>query len=234
MEKRSFSYGQKNIDYTIFFMDRKTLEIAVHPDTFVIVKAPLGTEIPEIEKKLKKRARWIRKQICFFCQFQPKTPERQYLSGETHLYLGKQYRLKIFSDSKNSVKLTRGFFQVTCKNKKSKNIKRLLDKWYREKANVQFYKSLDRCWKSFSAIGLAKPNILIRCMKKRWGSLSKKGLISLNPKLIKAPKDCIDYVITHELCHLKHRNHGPEFYNLLNTIMPSWEKLKHKLEITLI
>ena len=71
-------------------------------------------------------------------------------------------------------------------------------------------------------------------LKKRWGSLSKNGTLTLNRDLIKAPKECIEYVIIHELCHLEHHNHGPEFYRLLERSLPDWVKRKHKLEMALI
>ena len=83
------AYGKDNIEFTFFYVDRKTLEIAVHPDQTVVIKAPLGTEIEEIQKRVVRRAAWIMKQRAFFRQFDPRTPARRYVGGETHLYLGK-------------------------------------------------------------------------------------------------------------------------------------------------
>ena len=91
----SFVYGRNAIDYNLFYFERKSMEIAVHPDCTVVVKAPAGSGISLIEKKIIKRARWILQQQNYFRQFTPKTPRRCYVNGETHLYLGKQYRLKI-------------------------------------------------------------------------------------------------------------------------------------------
>jgi predicted metal-dependent hydrolase len=71
-------------------------------------------------------------------------------------------------------------------------------------------------------------------MRKRWGSLSEKGTLTLNVDLIRAPKECIDYVVTHELCHLKHRDHSPEFYKLLESLVPGWERMKQKLELSMV
>lgn len=84
----------KPIDYNLYYCDRRTMEIAVHPDSSVIVKAPMDSDILMIEKKINKRARWIIRQLNYFKQFTPKTPSRCYVSGETHLYLGKQYTRK--------------------------------------------------------------------------------------------------------------------------------------------
>jgi len=233
-DNRSFVYGQKTIDYSLFFTERKTMEIAVHPDSTVIVKAPIDADISLIEKKIYKRARWISKQLSYFRQFNPKTPDRRYVSGETHLYLGKQYRLKINQGQKNSVKLTKGFFHVTCREEPTPEIaKKLMKRWYLQKANIQFHECLNRCWPKFNSFGFTQPKISIKRMQKRWGSLSDKGTITLNTDLIRAQKECIDYVVTHELCHLKYHDHSPEFYILLDSVLPGWEKIKHKLELSM-
>ncbi|MDL1968633.1 MAG: M48 family metallopeptidase [Deltaproteobacteria bacterium] len=235
IDKRSFFYGQKTITYSLSLTDRRSLEIAVHPDSTVVVKAPLDSDISLIEKKLHKRARWILKQLNYFRQFNPKTPVRQYINGETHLYLGRQYRLKIFQGQENSVKLIKGFFQVACrKEHNSEIIKKLMNNWYLQKANIQFNESLARCWPKFNAFAFTQPSISIRRMKKRWGSLSNKGTVILNTDLIKAPKECIDYVVSHELCHLKYHDHSPEFHMLLDSVIPGWKKIKHKLELSMV
>jgi hypothetical protein len=109
-------YGRKTIDFSLLYCDRKTMEIAVHPDSTVIVKAPVQSDITLIEKKIIKQARWILKALNYFKLFNPKTPDRCYVNGETHLYLGKQYRLKLAEGTENSVKLSRGFFHITCRN----------------------------------------------------------------------------------------------------------------------
>ncbi len=233
-EKRSFTYGQKIIEYQLFYARRKTLEIAVHPDSTIIVKAPVDSEISLLEKKIHKRARWILKQLDYFRQFTPKTPERLYISGETHLYLGKQYRLKVTQGQENNAKLSRGTFQVSCRDEpKPELVKKLMKKWYSEKAKIQFTESFDRCWPKFNSLGFSKPSVSIKRMRKRWGSLSEKGTMILNTELVKAPKECIDYVVIHELCHLKYHDHSPEYYKMLDSLMPGWEKIKHKLEISM-
>ncbi|MFO8646096.1 SprT family zinc-dependent metalloprotease [Legionella pneumophila] len=234
-EKRSIIYGKKKIEYTLLYFDRQTMEIAVHPNQNVIVKAPLDADMGLIEKKILKRSRWILKQINYFKQFNPKTPERCYVNGETHLYLGKQYRLKLERGRENSVKLSRGFFHISSSQiMTSELVKKLLQQWYFDKAQLQFNESMERCWQKFNGLGLRKPIILIKRMQKRWGSFSDKGTITLNLDLIKAPKECIDYVVTHELCHLKYPDHSPQFYKLLDSFVPEWKKIKHKLEICLI
>ncbi len=233
-DRHSVVYGRKVIDFSLFYCDRKTMEIAVHPDSTVVVKAPAQSNIALIEKKMIKRGRWILRQMNYFKQFNPKTPERCYVNGETHLYLGKQYRLKLAKGAVNSVKLSRGFFHITCCSTPTpETAKQLLNQWYLEKARLQFAESMNRCRLKFNRLDIDKPIISIKRMQKRWGSLSDKGTVTLNTDLIRASKECIDYVVMHELCHLKYHDHSPEFYKLLDSVIPGWDKVKHKLELSM-
>jgi predicted metal-dependent hydrolase len=230
----SITYGGGEIPFQISFSKRKSLEISVHPDKSVFVKAPEGTERLAIEEKVKKRARWIKRQIRYFDQFDPRTPSRKYVSGESHLYLGKKYRLKIAQGSENNILLKNGFFMTTTDRSKPENIEAILNEWYRSKANLYLTRSFEECWAKFKLNDASKPTVKIMKLKKRWGSLSKNKTLTLNLDLIKAPKECIEYVIIHELCHLVHHNHSPEFYRLLERSLPDWVKRKHKLEMALI
>ena len=231
----SINYGRDDIVFDVLFVKRKSMEVAVHPDSSVVIKAPVGTDSGEIEKRVLKRARWIKKQLDYFRQFDPRTPPRRYIGGESHLYLGRQYRLKLTEGNPDQVKLARGYFWITCKDKSdTKKVKNLLDSWYLTKAREKFIDSFDRCWPNFERLDLAYPRLQIRRMKTRWGSLSHSGTLTLNVNLIRAPRECIDYVITHELCHLKYHDHSPDFYKLLEKVMPDWERRKHKLELALI
>ncbi|MBI5589376.1 MAG: M48 family metallopeptidase [Deltaproteobacteria bacterium] len=229
------NYGKEQVYFSVLYSARKTLGIEVHPDGNVLVKAPVGTEPEEIHQKVFKHVRWILRQQQYFRQFDPRTPGRQFVGGETHLYLGRQYRLKIINGSQDSVKLIRGYFRVELKSPPcSDRIKYLLDRWYAEKAANKFKENFDRCWPYFEKFNQMKPRLHIRCMRKRWGSLSKNGLLTLNTDLIRAPVACIEYVITHELCHIQFHNHSSDFYRLLEKVMPDWEKRKHRLELALV
>lgn len=227
-------YGDTDIIYELLMMNRTSLEIAVHPDKRVVVKAPITQSLEAVEAKIKKRARWIKRQLKYFNQFDPRTPDRQYVSGETHLYLGKKYRLKIQMSSKNSVVLKNGYFTIQAIRNDPDEIKNLLEKWYNIRSNVVFTDIFESCWDAFKSKNTTKPRLRIQKMDKRWGSLSSNGQLTLNVSLIRAPKECIEYVIIHELCHLIEHNHGVRFYKLLDQRMPDWIKRKHKLELSLI
>ncbi|MCZ6804103.1 MAG: SprT family zinc-dependent metalloprotease [Proteobacteria bacterium] len=231
----SYQYGAELIQYDVLYLPRKTMEIAVYPDLKVVIRSPLHVSQEEIKQKIKKRAKWITKQIRYFRQFDPRTPARSYISGETHLYLGRQYRLKIIAGKESSVKLYRGKIVVLLEGtSQKKQVKEYLDSWYVEKAREKFKQSLERCMPKLSKMKFKQPLLHIRAMRSRWGSLSKNGTLTLNPVLIRAPKECIDYVITHELCHMKYHDHSKQFYELLDNVMPDWEKRKHRLELALM
>lgn len=233
--KRTVRYGASEINFEILRVPRKTLEIAVHPNREVIVKAPMETDLQKICICVIKRARWIFKQIAYFKQFEPRTPTRHYVGGETHLYLGRKYRLKILGEEDESVRIVGGRIIVSIDGSPApERVKRLLYKWYRQKAKQKFQERLEYCLAGFHKKNFISPNLRIRTMSTRWGSLSSNDNLTLNLQLIKAPRDCIDYVVTHELCHVTYKNHGPEFYKLLEKTMPDWERRKHKLELALV
>lgn len=234
-EERSFSYGKHVISYRLVFAERKSMQISVYPDCSVVVKAPAGSAIEMIEDRLRKRVAWIMRQINYFNQFSPKTPERSYVGGETHLYLGRQYRLRIINEIPKGVKLSGGYFIVRCGSDCSPEVVRnLMEEWYREKALLRFKESMERCLPLFGMAATEAPSLRAQRMQKRWGSLSQRGTITLNTSLVRAPKECIDYVLIHELCHLKHRSHTAEFFNFLEAILPEWKDIKHRLELALM
>lgn len=232
-ECRQLNYGDSIISYALQFTDRKSLEISVYPDGSVVVKAPMIAALADVEAKIKKRARWIRKQLRYFAQFEPRTPPRKFVGGESHLYLGRSYRLKITSSDNDQVLLKGKFFLIRTTDTCAKHIAELLQAWYLDKATQYFAKVFDNCWIGFQKNGASKPTLRIAHMKNRWGSLSRKATLTLNPELIKAPRECIEYVVIHELCHLLHHNHGSEFQHLLERSLPDWMNRKHKLEMAL-
>lgn len=228
MAKHIVNFGSKTIEYQLKFQDRKTLGIKVFPDNSVQVLAPLDSGLNEIEAKIKQKANWIFRQQNEFLSYLPKKEERKFISGETHLYLGRQYLLDIKVANKNEIKIQRGKLYISYKPKS--NPKTVLDQWYKEKATIYFDKIVEESVLLFSKYNIQKPAVQIKKMQKRWGSCSVTGNIILNLELIKASKGSIEYVVIHELCHLIHHNHTKTFYDLQESIMPDWKKWKEKLE----
>lgn len=228
MTKDSILYGSTCIEYSIDFAPRKTLGIRVEPDGSVWLKAPENATLEEIRQKVHRKAPWILRQWRYFESFGIPTTERQYISGESHLYLGRQYMLRIRESDQNAAHYQNNILEVECRNKK--DVKKVLQQWYRERAEIKFAEYTKPIVEHFAVYGVKPQSISVRKMEKRWGYCTKEGYIYLNPRLICAPRGCVEYVITHEMCHLIHRNHSKEFYALLSKEMPQWEKWKTKLE----
>ena len=232
VERHHVVYGGQRIDFSIVRRRRTTLEIAVEPDASVVVAAPLDAPLAAIMEKVRKRAGWVRRQQRFFSQFMPRTPERRYLAGETHLYLGRQYRLKVVRRGRPGVEMVRGFIIVhTHEPDRPEVTRRLVEGWYRKQARAKFAERLEASLARFPDPESFRPvGLIVRRMEKRWGSLSPSGRLLLNHRLIEAPVDTIDYVIAHELCHMAEPHHGVAFYQLLDRVMPDWAGRKGRLE----
>jgi predicted metal-dependent hydrolase len=226
--KDSISFGSRQIAYQIIYSDRKTLGITVRPDQSVIIKAPADAPLDKIKEKILKKAPWIIRQQNLFLSFHPIAPEKQYIGGESHLYLGRQYRLKIILQKKEDVKLKGQFFEVYIRDKS--RVKSQVEEWYRYNARKKLIEIAKPLIEKFRKYNVEPSSIVLKHMPTRWGSCTTKGKIILNPELIKAPKGCIEYVIIHELCHLVHHNHSQKFIDLQTKEMPDWEKWKAKLE----
>lgn len=231
-ETATVGYGAHEIPFTIWRRHRTTLEIAVEPDATVVVAAPLDAPLEVIAEKVRKRAAWIRRQQRYFMQFMPRTPERRFEPGETHLYLGRQYRLKVEPHLETGVKMIRGLIIVQSHRPGRPEVtRRLVETWYRERASVKFAERLDHSLARFADPQSFRPHALtIRQLRHRWGSMSPTGRLTLNLQLIQAPTDAIDYVITHELCHLAEPHHRRPFFELLAVVMPDWQRRKERLE----
>ena len=136
--------------------------------------------------------------------------------------------LRVEEGREDKVNYQSNIIEITCKQKK--DAARVLQKWYLLRAEIKFAEYAKPIIKQFSAYGVTPQSLNIKKMEKRWGFCTSNGHIYLNPRLICAPRACIEYVITHELCHLVYRKHNPDFYALLSKEMPHWERWKNKLE----
>jgi len=242
-----FIYGNDTIRYDVIRKPKpsdtakkiaRKVVIKVHPDQRVVASVPHDASEDAISDAMHKRARWIWQSINDFAKQKDTVLHKRYVSGETQFYLGKRYVLKAIVDAEQvpNVKLSRGKLNVTIKHEVSKDIddrlvkiKPLIDKWYQHKAKAIFHERLAELLpKATWVIGI--PSFRVMAMKKQWGSCSTKGNLMLNPHLIKAPKECIDYVILHELCHIAEHNHSERFWRLLTQVMPNWKEVKAKLD----
>jgi predicted metal-dependent hydrolase len=180
---------------------------------------------------VRKKAPWISQKLDKLASYHPLPAPRQYISGETLVYLGRQYQLKVEEGKKQPAKLQGRYLNVQVENRsKRQDVKRAVDHWYRKRSQHTLGRYLARCQAVTHRHGLPEPKLMIRRMQRRWGSCSPAGRITLNLKLVQVPVHCIEYVIMHELCHLKHPNHSKAFYALLTRCQPDWRKRKAVLD----
>lgn len=224
----SIEFGTTTINYSLEYLSRKTMGIYVHPDCTVEVKVPCDATLEKIREHVRRRAPWIIKQQNHFREFGLRMPKRKYVSGESHLYLGRQYMLRITKSEQNRVLYHSNILEVECKDKS--RAKEILMVWYRKRALIKIMEYAEPLIERFKVYGVSPLSFEIREMKTKWGSCTQNGKITLNTELIHASRICIEYVIIHELCHLVHKNHTKAFYELLEHEMPQWMKWKMKLE----
>ena len=234
LTKHSVQYGAELIRFGLRRQPSRTVQrVAIHvePDGSVLVDAPEATPIDTVLTAVKKRSRWISQHVGAARERLAHVLPREYLSGESLHYLGRRYRLKV-SIQAGAVPDTRmrgGFIVVTVPKHSPVMIRAALDAWYRLRARELF---ADRLATIAAPLRWVKqtPPTRLQFMTVQWGSCSPAGRITLNPLLVKAPRECIDYVLLHELCHLLHHNHSPKFYKTLDRHMPPWRMIKEKLD----
>ena len=223
-------YDQALIRFQVYYSRRKTLAVQVHRDGNVVVRAPQHTPLWEIEQQVSQRGSWILQHQQRFARLPTITP-CQYRSGEIFYYLGQPLSLVLQAGQKNHVCLVQDQLLVTTSAvNEQQRLKQQLKNWYKQQARQVFGERFSRCIKQVADYGIPAPQTWqLRWMKRRWGSCSSTGKITLNTALIAAPEPCIDYVIIHELCHLLEHNHSPAYYRLLTQVLPDWQQQRQRL-----
>lgn len=238
-EEYSFVYGDEAVCYEVTRKPhlegkKRKISIKIHPNCEVLVSAPEDADRNDIHQAVMKRASWIYDALKEFRSQLEYVQPKHYVSGEMQFYLGRRYVLKIVEDAGASptVKMTRGKLLVQLRHfneNKTAMVRALVRNWYKVRAERIFYERLTELLPHTTWVD-GFPSFRVMPMNKQWGSCSAKGNLMLNPHLIKAPKECIDYVILHELCHIAEHNHSEKFWRLLTSVMPNWKEVKSKLD----
>lgn len=228
------AYGDEVIAFSLRRQPSRTVpRVAIHvePDGRVLVDAPSTAALAEVQAAVKKRSRWISQHVNAAKARLTHVLPREYVSGESLHYLGRRYRLKVIVNPSASVgaRMRGAFIVVTVPKHDPATIRSALDAWYRQRARELL---ADRLGAVAAPLRWVRqiPPVRLQFMTVQWGSCSPAGRITLNPLLIKAPRECIDYVLLHELCHLLHHNHSPKFHRTLDRHMPNWKAVKEKLD----
>ena len=216
----SVQFGNSNIKFKLSRRQIKQVAITVDENCDVLVAAPKEAPKDKVFAAVKRKSSWILNKQRLVRETVINQAEREYISGEGFIYLGRTYRLKLQGK------------QVVMKNGRllapRSNTESMILDWYKEKA-INKIEERVKYWSQFFPV---KPfKVLLGDQKTRWGSCDKKGVLRINWKVIFAPLKILDYVVAHELAHLKHHDHGKQFWNLLESVMPDYEKRREWLRV---
>jgi len=230
-EQIEICWGERRVTAELTRTVRRALRIDVRPTGEVTVFAPIGEDLDEIRTRAHRKGAWIFAQIDTIAQRPKVTPERRYISGETHLLLGRQYRLSVEESEDPHVRIDGGRMVIAARAPDDQpHCRRLLQTFYRLRAREVLRQRFEIVLEPFIRKGLRRPSLVIRPMAKRWGSYTPSGRVVLNIDLVRASPRLIDYVICHELAHAFYPDHGDGWRTLLETVMPDWEERKEALE----
>lgn len=231
-ESRFVRYGDVTIAYRVRRVVRRTAALRIHveADGAVTVSAPVGTSDKDVAEAVRHRAAWIWRHVQARSSIH-RPDVRQWVSGESCRYLGRRYVLKIVCHESSSdvVRLAGGQLRVHTSRADRARVRQLVQAWYRARA-AEWLKARVAELSARLPWVRRSPPVALRSMRSRWGSCSPAGRLTLNPLLIRAPREAVDYVIVHELCHLRHHDHGAAFYRLLGRYVPRWKEIKRRLD----
>lgn len=233
MKRDSINNNGQVIDFEIVHRPAVTRRIHLEIDSQggLQVVAPRRMSRRAIRSALQSRAQRVAGFLLDARARQQDLPEFCYTNGEQHLFMGQAYALNILHcpGKRAIIELSDGRIDVTVPDTGREAVRSTLTGWYRQRAHSEFTERLARTCREAPWTGGQIPDMRLRRMKRTWGSCSSKGRITLNPHLIKAPAGCIDYVIAHEVCHLREHNHGKTFYALQEELYPNWREAKAQL-----
>ena len=225
------SAGSEELTFSLERDCHKTVRLRVRPDGTAWVRAPLRCSETDIKGWVLGRADWIRSRQAHFRKLRAEKPLPGYESGSVQCYLGRDYTLHVVGHVRGSVELAAREIRVNTRGEPTPDkVRKLLTTWFQARAGEIFAQRLEHWLPGVRAHGIGiTPVLRIRAMKSRYGSCSSRGVIALSRYLTAVPLECIDYVLVHELCHLKHFAHDPPFYNLLAQLLPDWRERKATL-----
>lgn len=230
IEMRRVSVRGRVLDYQLHRSARRTLEISVVPGGKIEVRAPKAVDVERIEARMRARGRWLLRKREERVGFEQVEPDRSYVAGESHRYLGRQYRLRLLQGEVEGVALRDGRLVVsTARVADPERVRQLVRSWYLERSRVVLVRRVEAMVARPEFVGLRPARVVVRAMVRRLGSCSRRGRIQLHPILVELPTSLIDFVIAHELCHLRVADHGPRFERVLSRVMPDWRRRRSRL-----
>lgn len=232
-ELRTVECEQRTLEYLLTRKQVKNINLRVKPEGKVNVSANQNVPAEYIDDFVKSKQSYIIKALDKYEETRKYTrAPKKYVSGENFNILGKSLRLKVYEGNEESV-ITDGIFVfLTIKDKENQKRKeKLMNDWLKKMQTETFNQICREIYQIFKKYDVEYPHVRVRHMKSRWGSCHpKKGIITLNSKIIEAPRNCIEYVVLHEFSHFIHPNHSKKFYDFVAMLMPDWKERKKELE----
>ena len=233
-EQRVVHCEDGDIPYLLTRKPVKNVNLRIKPEGEVLVSANNSVPTDFIDAFIEKKQRYV---FSVLSRYEEKkklfqaVPKR-YVSGESYDLLGKSLRLKVEANKEENVYTDGVYIFLKVKDKDDFRHKEIMmSKWLKQYQTTVFEELLQEKYLLFEKYGVTYPTLKIRNMTSRWGSCQpKKGIITLNSKLIEAPRNCIEYVILHELVHFIHPNHSRQFWDFVAMMMPDWKERKEELE----
>jgi len=215
--------------YRIIRSRRRTIGIVISHDKGVVVRAPYRTKEDEIRKFVEQKSAWIEKHLARFEEM--KSLSHSGMNGERILFRGNEYPVSVIQSNDISVTLKNGVVEISTPYPGDKSAtKAIIELWYRNNADVILRNIFHSVLVRYACKDFRPSHLTIRKMKGKWGSCTSRGRITLNSDLIKPDDSLAEYVIIHELCHLKEPNHGQGFYALLGELVPKWQEMRSRLK----
>jgi predicted metal-dependent hydrolase len=226
-------YGATEIEYRVRRgRRRKTVAITVDTRAGVVVTAPRDTPVTRLDGIVHRKAAWVVERLRAVGRLEGPLPAREFVSGESYLYLGRHYRLKVVPGAPGVARLTGGWLHVTAgagrTAKRAAGVRQTIEAWYRTHAQDRLP---ERAALLAARVGVSTPQVLVREQPKRWGSCDARGAIRINWRIIQAPMRLVDYVIAHELVHLRERNHTRAFWSLIGRVVPDYDRRREELKM---
>lgn len=226
--KLNFIYAGTKIEFELIYSKRKTIQISIEPVGKIIVKSPLGISKDTIILAVKNKAPWILKKLTIFKNMDIK-PVHKYKSGEKFLYLGSELELKVqISNISNETYIENDKLIVTVKSTEPELIRNSIEKLYRQKTMEKVMEKVNYFQKYFD---IHPRSIKVKEQKRRWASCTYYNDLLFNYRCSMAKEEVIDYIVVHEMCHMIEKNHSKDFWNLVVSIIPTYNESKEWLKI---
>ena len=210
-------------DYQVIYSKRKTITLTVERDRSIVVHAPIGTSEERIRQAVEDKKLWLYQKLNNRQKYPPQPLRKEFVTGETILYLGRNYRLEITEDGEPGVRFQSRFY---ISRHLQLQVGHLLREWYTERAQEKLPPRVKQFARS---LAVAFNQVLVSDLRVRWASCTPKSNLNFNWRIMKAPLFVIDYLIVHELAHLLEPNHTPKFWNIVAVQVPRYEQAKEWL-----